>query len=65
MFSKKVGLRVAGAIFGVVAILHLFRLVLAIPITISNWPLPIWVSYLGFVVTTFLCGCFLKLAASK
>jgi hypothetical protein len=65
MLSKKFGLRVAGLIFGVVAILHLIRLLLSVPVLISDYSLPVWVSYVGFVVTAFLSAWFWKLASYK
>ncbi|MEI6173248.1 MAG: hypothetical protein WCR01_05800 [Bacteroidota bacterium] len=46
--SKILGLRVAGTIFGIVAALHLLRVVIGIPIAISGWMLPAWMNVLGF-----------------
>jgi len=53
--SKILGLRVAGTIFGIVAVLHLLRVVIGIPIAISGWMLPMWVNVLGFAGSGLLC----------
>ena len=56
MATKNFALRIAGFIFGVVSILHLVRIVTGIPIIIGTWVLPLWINYMGLVVTGFLCG---------
>jgi membrane protein implicated in regulation of membrane protease activity len=52
--SKILGLRVAGSIFGIVAILHLLRVVTGVSVVIAGWMLPAWVNVLGFAATSAL-----------
>jgi hypothetical protein len=40
----------AGAIFALVALLHLLRIFMGWPVSIGGWMVPMWVSWLGFVV---------------
>ena len=46
---------VSGAIFGVVAAAHLTRAFLGVPVHIGASEIPIWVSWLGAVVSGALC----------
>jgi len=46
---------VAGAIFAVVALAHLLRLVLGWPVVVGGWTVPMWVSWIGLVVAGGLC----------
>ncbi len=55
MNSKNVWLRIAGTIFGVVAILHLLRIITSVPVLIGGWSLPVCVNWMGLVATVFLC----------
>jgi len=43
-----------GTVFGIVSILHLLRLIFGIDVTLGSWMLPIWMSWLGTVVTGYL-----------
>ena len=56
MNSKNLLLRLAGTIFGVVAVFHLLRVITGASIVIAGWDLPIWVNVIGFVGTAILCG---------
>ena len=56
MATKNFAVRIAGFIFGIVSILHLLRIVTGISIMIGTWVLPLWINYMGLVVTGFLCG---------
>jgi hypothetical protein len=40
----------AGAIFALIALVHLVRIYLGWSIVIDNWSIPIWISWIGFVV---------------
>jgi len=40
----------AGAIFALIALVHLVRIYLGWSIVIDSWSIPIWVSWIGFVV---------------
>jgi hypothetical protein len=63
--SKILGLRVAGTIFGIVAALHLLRVVTGIPIAISGWMLPMWVNVMGFAGPGLLCVWLWLLSVSR
>src|SRR5439155_10131750 len=51
MTSQNLGLRIAGALFALVALGHLLRLLLRAEVLIAGWSVPHWVSVLGFFVT--------------
>ena len=55
MNSRTLGLRVAGTIFGVVALVHLWRLVARFEVLFAGWPLPLWVNAVGVGLTGALC----------
>ena len=44
----------AGTIFLLVAVLHALRLFFRWPASIGGWIVPMWVSWVGVVVTVFL-----------
>jgi len=56
MATKILALRIAGSIFGIVLILHLLRIVTGIPVMIDIWVLPLWINFMGFVGSGFMCG---------
>ena len=56
---------VAGAIFALVALLHLLRIYMGWPIVIGSWTAPIWVSWIGFVVAGGLSYFGLSLATRR
>ena len=41
---------VAGAIFAVVAAVHLLRVYMGWPVVIGNWDVPMWLSWIGLIV---------------
>jgi hypothetical protein len=47
--------RLAGIIFGIVALAHVARLVYAVPVTIGATAIPMQVSWFGIAVTGTLC----------
>ncbi|KKS80013.1 MAG: hypothetical protein UV54_C0019G0003 [Candidatus Beckwithbacteria bacterium GW2011_GWA2_43_10] len=51
--------RVTGVIFGIVALLHLLRLILGWSVNVGPYNIPMWVSYFGLVVAAYLSylGC--------
>jgi hypothetical protein len=65
MLAKSFGLKIAGTIFGMVALLHLLRLVLSVPVFISGWPLPMWMNVIGFIAATLFSLWLWKLAGTK
>lgn len=54
MKARVIIMRLAGTIFGLVAILHLLRILLGANVIISNWSLPLWVNWIGFFGTGVL-----------
>jgi hypothetical protein len=54
MKSKDIALKLAASIFGIVAILHLLRVITDATVIIDGWSLPIWLNVLGFIATVFL-----------
>ena len=62
---KNTALRIAGTIFGIVAILHLSRLVTGAPVYINGWLLPVWSNWIGMIATTFLCMWCWRLSVDK
>ena len=53
---------IAAAIFGVVAVLHLVRILMGWPVTIDGWSVPMWVSWVGLIVAGGLSYFGAKLA---
>ncbi len=54
MNFNKIALRISGTIFGIVALLHLARLLTGTVILIGDWMLPLWVNIVGFLAAAFL-----------
>jgi len=54
MKSKIIALRLSGTVFGIVALLHLVRILTGIVVMIGDWYLPDWVNIMGFFATGFL-----------
>jgi sterol desaturase/sphingolipid hydroxylase (fatty acid hydroxylase superfamily) len=47
-------LQVSAVIFAVVALLHLWRAIAGIPAQLGTWSVPIWLSWVAFVIAAFL-----------
>lgn len=45
---------ISGTIFGIVAVLHLLRLIFHSELMISSHVIPMWLSYGGFIAAGFL-----------
>ena len=52
--SRKLYLRIAGTIFGAVAVLHVLRLLLGWQVVIGGSTFPVWPSWIGPFVAGFL-----------
>ena len=52
--DRKQYLTVAGAIFVIVALVHLVRALMDWPIVIAGWIVPMWLSWLAFAVAAAL-----------
>jgi hypothetical protein len=44
----------ATAVFGIVAIFHAARIWMGWPVVIGGWSVPMWVSWIGFIVAAVL-----------
>ncbi|MBI5732573.1 hypothetical protein HY967_01265 [Candidatus Jorgensenbacteria bacterium] len=45
---------IVGVIFLIIAVLHLFRIILGWEATIAGWEMPMWFSWPAFIVAGFL-----------
>ncbi len=63
--SLKTFCTVTGIIFAVVALIHLVRIFMAWQVTIDGWSIPMWVSWIGLVVTGGLAYVSVKYATQK
>ena len=55
----------AGAIFAVLALLHVLRILMGWPATIGGWAVPMWLSWVGVVVAGGLSYFGLSLAMRR
>lgn len=65
MKSKDVALKLVATIFGMVALLHLLRVITDATVVIAGWSMPIWVNVLGFIATAFLSAVMWWLSMNK
>jgi ABC-type Co2+ transport system permease subunit len=56
MNSQTLGLRVAGVIFGIVALAQLLRLVIQPEVLIDGWVIPLWPNAVALVLFAALCA---------
>jgi uncharacterized membrane protein YbhN (UPF0104 family) len=47
-------LRVSGALFGLIAIGHLLRLLYRVPAELGQWVVPLWISVIGLLLPAAL-----------
>jgi hypothetical protein len=55
----------SGGLFGLIALVHLVRLVSQTPAQLGSWTVPFWLSWLGLIVPGFLCVWGLRLGAKR
>lgn len=55
MKSKNIALRIAGTIFGIVALIHLARVIMDTRVLIGEWEVPMVVSMIGLIGSFALC----------
>jgi hypothetical protein len=60
--SEKTFSMIAAVIFGIVALLHLLRLLMGWSVVIESWTVPMWVSWAGLIVAGGLSYCGSRLA---
>ncbi|WP_040548440.1 hypothetical protein [Pedosphaera parvula] len=63
--SQSLGLRIAGALFGLIAVAHLFRLVMHQDIILAGYRFPLWSSVIAFLFFAGLAVWLFELARSK
>jgi hypothetical protein len=56
-------LMISGSIFGIVAVLHLLRLMNHWPFQLGPWALPLLASWFALVVSAGLCGWAFRLSS--
>jgi hypothetical protein len=65
MRSRVVGLRVAGIMFGLIAVAQVVRLLLRADVLVNGHHLPLWPSALAAVILGGLCVWLLKLSGGS
>ena len=55
-------LQVSGAVFGVMALLHIVRLLLDWSAQVAGWAVPLWVSWIAILAAGALCVWAFRLA---
>lgn len=60
--TEKTFSTLAAAIFGVVAVLHLVRILIGWSIVVDGWTVPMWVSWVGLIIAGALSYSGAKLA---
>ena len=58
-------IQVTGAVFGVMALVHVIRLILNWPAQVAGWVVPIWLSWVAILVAGALCVWAFRLAGRK
>jgi len=61
MNSQIMGLRVAGIVFGLMALAQLLRLIIQPAVIVAGHLLPLWPSVLAFLILVSLCFWLLQL----
>jgi hypothetical protein len=55
MNSRTIGLRVAGTVFGIVAVAQLLRLVTEVEVLVAGYLLPLWPNKVAFFFAAGMC----------
>ena len=56
---------ISGAIFGVVALVHVVRLLLDWPAQVAGWVVPIWISWIAIFAAGALCVWAFRLVSKR
>ena len=56
---------ISGAIFGVVALVHVVRLLLDWPAQVAGWVVPIWISWIAIFAAGALCVWAFRLVSNR
>lgn len=54
MMQQKTYLLTVTTIFSIIAVLHILRLILGWPAVIGEWEIPVWLSWVAFIIAGFL-----------
>jgi hypothetical protein len=65
MNSQRTGLRVASVIFGLVALIHVWRLFKHVKVTFATHVIPIEVSWIGVIIFGVLCIWMWRLSSTR
>ncbi len=65
MKSKNIALKIAGIIFGIVAALHLARIVTSADLIIAGWEVPMVFSMIALLGSIVLCFWFLLMSGKQ
>ena len=49
-------IQISGVLFGVIALLHIVRLLLDWPAQIAGWDVPLWISWIAIFLAGALCA---------
>ena len=63
MTKQRLGLRVAGAIFALLSLAHVVRLIAQVEVRVGTQVMPMWVSVAGMIVGAALAVWFWSLAS--
>ena len=62
---KKTYYILVGYIIGIVSLAHLARAIWGVSVVIDNWMVPIWLSWVAFVVAGYISYTSFKFASAK
>jgi tetrahydromethanopterin S-methyltransferase subunit E len=65
MNSQTLGLRLAGLIFGLVFLGHLWRLLKQTDVMIGAYHIPMWASVLGLIIAALMSIWMFRISASR
>lgn len=54
--SNRAYIQITGVVFGVIALVHVARLILEWPAQVAGWVVPIWLSWVAILAAGALCG---------
>jgi len=60
--NSRTYLVISGVIFGIVAVLHLLRVISGWAVILGSWSAPMWISWLGTIGPSILCIWAIRLA---
>ncbi len=61
MINQKNYFSITSAIFLIIAVLHILRVILGWPAVIGGWEVPIWLSWVALILAGYLAFSGLKL----